>query len=796
MSAFGWIGKQCSVLVATVLLSAASAHAQNDGQRVFTQVAPSIVTVLAFDETGKPEGQGSGVIVGPDRIVTNCHVVRDAQSLKVRHAKGETAAAWTLRDPSRDLCTLAVTGLDGPAARLRAYKELAVGERVYAVGNPLGFDLSVSEGLITALVNIRDDPTIITNAALSPGSSGGGLFDAEGRLIGITTSILSIGQNLNLVLAADGITELNRRGVAANPAPPAPAAEPNWKDEAEALREKSDWKALEPYARKWLQAHPTSSQAGYYLGVAVWLQGRFEEAESILRDAVKRDDHDATAWSYLAHILHSANKKEEANQALERAIAIRGNRGYFFQLRAGFMRTEKRFDEAKAAIERAIALEPGVADYWFTLGRIEAERNQLAAAAHAYRVVLRLDAKYAQARQNLAEVLARSGNTNEVRTLLGNTPATGNPSSGAAASTEAATWLAVGNKELQANRLADAESAYRKVIALVPLSPQAWTGLGNVYERSGRLAEAEEAYLTAIKSKADFAFAHWSLGRLQQRRGELHNALTSYKNATDYDPANPAGWMALATLAQGMRDFRQSAAAYQRIVDLGKANAQIYVQLGDSLLRSGHIDRAREAMQNAEKLAPDDSNVLLGLAMVSGTTGDRQRALDYAERAIAKMPTSAAAWSTKGYSLLKLGRVPEAITALETAVGLNPKSINALINLGEAKLRNNENGAAIRILERALDINPNTLDARYFAAQAYFSVKQVAKVREHLQAILALSPDFPQGLALTTLADLVEGKNEDAIAHFNRLKAKDPKLAAEMRRQAITITPAANILPE
>lgn len=793
MSALLALKRLRNACAAGLLLCAATTHAQSDGPRVFKLVAPSVVTVLAFDEGGKPEGQGSGVIVEAGKVITNCHVVRDAQSLRVRNAKGEAPATWTTRDPSRDLCLLTVAGLEGAIARVRAYKELVVGERVFAVGNPLGFDLSVSEGLITGLAKVRDEPMIIANAALSPGSSGGGLFDAEGRLVGVTTAILGVGQNLNIVLPADGITELNTRGLAANPAPALPLAEPRWQDEAETLRAKSDWKALEPYARKWLAAHPSSSQAGYHLGIAVMQQGRKEEAEAILRSALKADERDATAWSYLAHILYESGKRDEAIKSLDRAIAIRGGESYFYALRAGFMRTERRLDEAKTDIERAIAYRPGLSGYWFTLGQIETARNQLKEAARAYRVALRLDPNYVLARQNLADVLARAGNTTQAREILGSNPATG--AAGAAAS-EANTWLAVGNKELAAARFADAESAFRKVIALVPESHAAWWGLGVVFEQSSRIAEAEDAFSRTLKIKADFAAAHWGMGRVQERRGDQRAALASYKSATEYDSVNPSAWASLANLAQNMRDFRQSTIAYRRLVELGKAGAPEYVRLAEALVRSGQVDAGREAMQAAEKLAPDDLYTLHGIAMLAGMTGDYQRALEYSERAIAKAPAAENSWSSKGYSLLKLGRIPEAILALETAVGLNPKSINALINLGEAKVRNREFGPAIRVLERALEINPNALDARVYVAQAYLSVKQFAKTREHLQVVFQQSPNFPQALGLMTLTAVVEGKNDEALENFSRLKTADPKLAALVRKQAMSVSPAGATLPE
>lgn len=87
-----------------------------------------------------------------------------------------------------------------------------MGEKVYAIGAPEGLELTISGGLISGLRDFDKDRVIQTSAAISPGSSGGGLFDAEARLVGITTFYLKEGQTLNFALPADLILELGKYG--------------------------------------------------------------------------------------------------------------------------------------------------------------------------------------------------------------------------------------------------------------------------------------------------------------------------------------------------------------------------------------------------------------------------------------------------------------------------------------------------------------------------------------------------------------------------------------------------------
>lgn len=194
-------------------------------KEVFTKVAPSVVVVLALDEQGRTTGQGSGVVVGDYEVVTNCHVLGEAANVAVRQAADwsgrETyrmAASLLARNDERDLCLLFVDQLPEPpaarAVRLGAAKVLSVGEEVYAVGAPAGLELSLSRGVVSQLRGAfgkRSAPLVQTDAALSPGSSGGGLFNQSGELVGITTFKWR-GESLNFALPAEWIEELRGQG--------------------------------------------------------------------------------------------------------------------------------------------------------------------------------------------------------------------------------------------------------------------------------------------------------------------------------------------------------------------------------------------------------------------------------------------------------------------------------------------------------------------------------------------------------------------------------------------------------
>lgn len=185
---------------------------------IFDKVSPSIWAVRALDAQARPFSQGSAVVVGPSQLVTNCHVLAKAKAIEIRRENAIYEARLQHADVERDLCLLFVRNFGVPAVEIAKMGELRVGQRVYAIGNPEGLSLSLSEGLLSGLRGVEGAPILQTTAPISPGSSGGGLFDDQGRLVGITTLIYlgrsRIAQSLNFAMPAEWIAEVPERGEA------------------------------------------------------------------------------------------------------------------------------------------------------------------------------------------------------------------------------------------------------------------------------------------------------------------------------------------------------------------------------------------------------------------------------------------------------------------------------------------------------------------------------------------------------------------------------------------------------
>merc|ERR1719399_476215 len=170
------------------------------------------INVQGAGGPGTGDSAGSGVIISPDGFVlTNAHVVGDAPAVNLALTDGRTLrAAVTGRDVATDLALLrtdAVAGL--PFATLGDSEALRVGQLVVAIGNPLGFQSTVSAGVVSALgrsLRAKDgtmiEGIIQTDVALNPGNSGGPLVDSRSRVVGINTAIISGAQNLSFSVPA------------------------------------------------------------------------------------------------------------------------------------------------------------------------------------------------------------------------------------------------------------------------------------------------------------------------------------------------------------------------------------------------------------------------------------------------------------------------------------------------------------------------------------------------------------------------------------------------------------------
>ncbi len=446
------------------MLTASAAHA-NTPEQIFVQVSPSVVVVDILNAKGKSIGLGSGVVIGAGQVITNCHVAQKGKSLQVRQSGKTFKATLQFADPDRDLCQLSVPDLQATPITLGTAKKLRVGQRVYAIGAPQGLELTLSEGLISSLRPYEGSQYIQTSAAISPGSSGGGLFDDQGRLIGITTFYLAEGQSLNFALPVDWIGELPQRAQAAPVVEKKVQAAPvvakksglDWLNRVVALEEKEDWRGMLKLSQQWIKSQPENAVAWYGMGIAHRKLKQYDRAIQAYREALRIQPEYAEAWNNMGAAYGRLKQYDQEIQAYREALRIEPEKAEAWNNMGAAYGSLKQYDRAIQALREALRIQPEYVEAWNNLGNAYSGLKQYDQAIQAYRESLRIQPEDAKA------------------------------------------WNNLGMAYEDLKQYDQAIQAYREALRIQPEDADAWYNLGVAYYLQGQRDKVREVYQTLRK---------------------------------------------------------------------------------------------------------------------------------------------------------------------------------------------------------------------------------------------------------------------------------------------------------
>lgn len=203
--------RKAPIIAIALLIFAGFAYAQFSASHIVNKYSSSVVTIVSLDENDQPLSLGSGFFINTEGdVATNHHILEGSAKAIIKTMKGEKGEIVEIinDDPALDMSIARTSLKDTNAITLGDSDMITVGEEIVAIGNPAGLEGTVSNGIVSGIRKADGFKFIQITAPVSPGSSGGPVFNSTGKVIGMATAYLDIGQNLNFALPINYLKSL------------------------------------------------------------------------------------------------------------------------------------------------------------------------------------------------------------------------------------------------------------------------------------------------------------------------------------------------------------------------------------------------------------------------------------------------------------------------------------------------------------------------------------------------------------------------------------------------------------
>src|SRR6201991_1600917 len=361
-----------------------STNAQDLLPELVRRIKPSAVAVETFDSKGEKLSRGSGFFIESDRIATNRHVLEGAYRAEIHASNGNVFPVKGVLavDAEGDIALLKIDAPQQPIRALpldRTYPQ--EGESIVVIGNPLGLEGSVTNGIVSA---VRDIPTfgriIQITAPISSGSSGSPVVNMQGQVIGIATLQITGGQSVNFAIPSERISQLQVAPIM------------SLGDLVATTGRNKRAKAVQLFRD----------------GLSFLSKDDCEKALPYFEKAVESDTSYADAWAQAGFCNEKLGRHAEALEASKKAVSLRPSAESYFNIGLASFYL-KNYKDAAEAYRQSIKLDPyNAADAHFALGLVFRYWGKPDDEIQAYKQTIRLRPDYTAAYERLGSRYLKS----------------------------------------------------------------------------------------------------------------------------------------------------------------------------------------------------------------------------------------------------------------------------------------------------------------------------------------------------------------------------------------------------
>lgn len=569
------------VVVTFALFSILSAYALTP-QEIFRLSEPSIAIVEVVDDHATIIGAFSAIALDKDHVATQCDLLSTGPIIRVSYRGHSATAAVDRRDNQRNLCILAVSGVNMVSARMGPDDRVpTVGSTVYALGNTLGMGTGISDGVVSGVREYAGDSYIQFTAAIAHGSQGGGLFDAEGRLIGIIQYRPIGGQNVNFARPAKWLSQIEARSEQSS-------RSADWSTRAITHNREENWRALAEHAQRWTAADSNSIEALLYLGFARLRLKDWQIGEKTYREVLKREPASIPAALGLAQALLNSNQSAAVIELLRPLLAQNRENGELWSSIGYAELDQKHSDKAESAFREAIRIEPWNRGARFGLIALARSRSDWRGALRELRVLTASNVEDKSANLMLAEAYLKSGRPvpalATAERILANYPN----------DADALLWKGASLIALKRNH--EGIDALKQCVTGKLLGPEwGWGSLGDAYATQKLWPEAIASYREGLKIAPDNLYLQRNFGIALKDSGQFTEAMAIFEKIKTAHPNDPFPWRQIGYVHGYLDQADKAIPVYERALALDPKDPKLWRALMEAYHSAGSNNDMRRA---------------------------------------------------------------------------------------------------------------------------------------------------------------------------------------------------------